>query len=141
MEQVRRDGQPSLLVDEGERSLGTQAGWDVLFDEQCEQMAVECADLLTDDDLDAELGPLARERTRTERPGDGVVVGDGHHVEPACGRAHERLRRLAPVTAPGVHVEIGAAQRRRARPRSMRPSELLAGTWTTRHRAQSAGRA
>src|SRR5919108_871104 len=59
---------------------------DRLMEEEAEDVSVQRADLLADDDVDTELRVVLRELVRPQRPANLVVIGDGDHIQvPACG--------------------------------------------------------
>jgi hypothetical protein len=114
MERVRRDRRPALGVDLLDGAERREARGHPRLEKEAEEMAVEGADLLADDDVDPEFQVVQREVARQQGPANLVMVGDGDDVEPPARGGDDRLRALAP----SLHREC---TRRSARPRGRIP--------------------
>jgi hypothetical protein len=111
MERVRRDRRPALGVDLLDGAERREARGHPRLEKEAEEMAVEGADLLADDDVDPEFRVVQREVARQQGPANLVMVGDGDDVEPPARGGDDRLRALGPVAPQRMHAEICAPTR------------------------------
>ena len=104
---MRGHREPALLrISSMVRERG-EPGRHALLEVEADEMAVQRADLLAHDHVDAEVGLPPRVFARGERAPDLVVIGDGEHVDAPGRRRHHRLRSLRAVAPGGVDVQIG----------------------------------
>ena len=134
-EGMRRDREPALLVDLGDRRAHRAERLDRRLDPQREQVTAERRDLLADHDLERQAA-IERHRATGERGIDALVVGDRDHVQlgvaldvvedlddagGAVGRERVDVQVRAPESLghrpPRAHGVGGRARGRRAAPR------------------------
>ena len=110
MERVGHDGKAPLGMDQLDGPDGRQSGGHTLVEIEPQQVPVDRADFLADDDVHAEPRMVSGEHSRLEGAGDRIVVGEREHVDASRGGPHQVLRGLGAVAPPRVHVKVRAPE-------------------------------
>ena len=107
-ERVGWDSNPALLMDLRDGAAKGPEWADTLFKEESKHVALQRGDLLTNDDLHAQL-VLDRHRLCRLRSIDAVVVRDGNHIESQLLGSREHLRNTGgAVGSHRMDVQVGS---------------------------------